>query len=41
MTCKLCNKNETDNTSGICWECSGKEHPDDTTTTQGDKETNQ
>jgi hypothetical protein len=23
MTCKLCHKNETDNTSGICWECVG------------------
>jgi len=22
MTCKICNQNETDSTSGICWECS-------------------
>jgi anti-sigma28 factor (negative regulator of flagellin synthesis) len=21
MLCKICNKNETDNTSGICWQC--------------------
>lgn len=24
MFCKLCHKNETDNTSGICWECINK-----------------
>jgi len=24
MKCKICNQNETDNTSGICWECMGK-----------------
>jgi predicted amidophosphoribosyltransferase len=24
MLCKICNKNETDNTSGICWECINK-----------------
>jgi len=22
--CKICHINETDNTSGICWECMGK-----------------
>lgn len=22
MTCKICKTNETDSTSGICWECS-------------------
>ena len=21
MKCKICNQNETDSTSGICWEC--------------------
>jgi hypothetical protein len=21
MLCKICNKNEIDNTSGICWQC--------------------
>ena len=21
MLCKICHKNEADNTSGICWEC--------------------
>jgi hypothetical protein len=21
MLCKICSKNETDNTSGICWQC--------------------
>jgi hypothetical protein len=21
MICKICHKNETDSTSGICWEC--------------------
>ena len=24
MLCKICHKNETDNTSGICWECMNK-----------------
>ena len=23
MMCKICQKNETDNASGICWECIG------------------
>lgn len=26
MICKICHKNETDSTSGICWECSNKIH---------------
>ena len=28
MKCKICYKNETDNTSGICWECLGKSYFD-------------
>ncbi|MDD5639037.1 MAG: hypothetical protein PHO28_03995 [Candidatus Pacebacteria bacterium] len=24
MKCKICHTNETDNTSGICWECMNK-----------------
>jgi len=24
MKCKICNLNETDSTSGICWECMNK-----------------
>ena len=24
MLCKICQKNETENTSGICWECFNK-----------------
>ena len=24
MLCKICHQNETDNTSGICWECMWK-----------------
>jgi len=26
MKCKICHQNETDNTSGICWECMNKEN---------------
>lgn len=26
MTCKICDKNETDSTSGICWECANTYH---------------
>ena len=28
MKCKICYKNETDNTSEICWECLGKSYFD-------------
>jgi hypothetical protein len=25
IICKICHKNETDSTSGICWKCCNKE----------------